>query len=99
MARTPAPAPPLPLPPPLQHQVPGLYVPQVGDEVVYLWRGHAALFEALNDKATARPWTELRGIRNAEPCVVGGRGSVCSTAWLLCWRQDASWWALCAATA
>jgi hypothetical protein len=50
-------------------------VPQVGDDLVYLGRGHAALFEALQDKATPRPWTELRGIRNAEPCVVGGAGA------------------------
>jgi hypothetical protein len=46
--------------------------------VVYLPRGHEAHLEASNDKASARPWLELRqraaaaggALREAEPCRV-----------------------------
>ena len=50
----------------------GLYIPQKGDEVVYIRKGHEAALEQYND-GLPPPWESLRmgsGIRPAEPCVV-----------------------------
>ena len=44
----------------------GLYVPQVGDEVVYIKRGHAAALEETNDPSPAC----MDDLRDAEPCTV-----------------------------
>ncbi|KAI8471016.1 MAG: hypothetical protein J3K34DRAFT_520916 [Monoraphidium minutum] len=59
-------------------QQPGVYVPQVGDEVVYLPGGHEAALDTAADKASDRPWLELAAaaaaaggaLRPAEPCSV-----------------------------
>jgi hypothetical protein len=36
-------------------QTPGVYVPQLGDDVVYLQQGHRLYFEKMNDKRRG-PW-------------------------------------------
>jgi hypothetical protein len=65
-------------------QSPAVYVPQLGDAVVYLQQGHAQLLEAMGDTSTPRPWEEVvkrrggrRGggaahMRPAEPCTITG---------------------------
>ena len=50
----------------------GLYVPQKGDDVVYIRKGHEAALEQYNDGCPP-PWESLRrgsSLRAAEPCVV-----------------------------
>ena len=44
----------------------GMYVPQVGDEVVYIKRGHMAALEETNDPTP----TCMDDLRDAEPCTV-----------------------------
>jgi len=49
---------------------PGFYIPQAGDDVVYLREGHAAVVTATSDKR-APPWQTMhrgRLMRSAEPC-------------------------------
>lgn len=52
---------------------PGLYVPQVGDDVVYIRDGHAECLRATSDKRPP-PWQAIpragRTMRAAEPCRV-----------------------------
>ncbi len=36
-------------------QTPGVYVPQLGDDVVYLQQGHRLYFQKMNDKRRG-PW-------------------------------------------
>lgn len=55
----------------MPEQTPGLYVPQLGDAVVYLQDGHRAYFAKLSDKRRG-PWdaivsTEVSGAQ-PEPC-------------------------------
>lgn len=38
--------------------MPGVYVPQLEDEVVYIWVGHAQYMQNTHDKRGA-PWTSL----------------------------------------
>ena len=55
-----------------QTRLRGLYVPQVGDEVVYIRRGHQSALEDLGD-GDIPPWESIRGgqdIRAAETCLV-----------------------------
>ncbi len=55
-----------------------MYIPQVGDDVIYLQEGHAASLDATHDKFSPRPWVELTqeagaaggALRAAEPCRV-----------------------------
>ncbi|KAL4448446.1 hypothetical protein ABPG75_005665 [Micractinium tetrahymenae] len=56
----------------VSEQTPGVYVPQVGDSVVYLREGHERFLTSTNDKRPP-PWHTLRGgrgMRPAEPCTV-----------------------------
>lgn len=39
-------------------QTPGVYVPQVGDQVVYLQQGHKLYYERLRDKRRG-PWDTI----------------------------------------
>eukprot|EP00775_Hariotina_reticulata_P010776 gene10776-10932_t len=41
-------------------QSPGVYVPQLGDAVVYLWQGHKQYLDAIGDAVTIRPWEMLQ---------------------------------------
>lgn len=56
-----------------------LYIPQLGDEVVYLWQGHQQLLESTQDVAADRSalWNTLRGaerrqLQPVERCKVFG---------------------------
>lgn len=57
-----------------QKRLEGLYVPQLGDEVVYIRKGHESALEDLGDLDTSTPpWESLVGgeaLRAAEPCLV-----------------------------
>jgi hypothetical protein len=50
----------VPLHYPLQvwEQTPGVYVPQLGDEVVYLKEGHQVYFQKIGDKRRG-PWDTI----------------------------------------
>ena len=50
----------------------GEYVPQLGDQVVYIAQGHAGYLDACGDARAVRPWTVIAGFRGVEPCVVTG---------------------------
>ena len=50
----------------------GEYVPQLGDQVVYIAQGHAGYLDACGDARAVRPWTIIPGFRGVEPCVVTG---------------------------
>ena len=55
----------------VSEHTPGVYVPQAGDEVVYLREGHARLLELTHNKRAAAPWHAVRHghtMRLAEPC-------------------------------
>ena len=44
-------------------QLPGMYVPQLGDRVYYIWQGHEAYLRSTSDAETVpqpSPWELLR---------------------------------------
>ncbi len=49
-------------------QTPGVYVPQMGDDVVYLQQGHRLYFQKMNDKRRG-PWdTVMSTAVSSNPC-------------------------------
>ena len=48
---------------------PGVYVPQLGDDVVYIWEGHQQYLETTNDKARG-PWTTVTSTDVSSNCLL-----------------------------
>lgn len=51
------------------------YIPQIGDELMYLRQGHAeyiakVLAEKIHPMSKSRPWSKIEGLKDVEPCRV-----------------------------